>query len=214
MRGWFPATCPPELDKTEGKKCLGPSGQQAGHKDGTGSAPMCPPALAPGAAPWAGPGRDDRHVWGYNGLACPATQSMSKQCRVASILIPPLPYSSSPTRDQHRSAPRAAGAAFPAARRAAQEPCPCISRLSPSISLTANSGELEGVPLSGTTLWKCHPGDVWRCTRAPAEQGGKSDISKDFFFMASSIGRVLRRAVFQARPSNTPRSLPHLAKGA
>lgn len=33
-----------------------------------------------------------------------------------------------------------------------EEPHSSISHLSPLIALTANSGELEGVPLSGTTL--------------------------------------------------------------
>lgn len=33
-----------------------------------------------------------------------------------------------------------------------EEPHSSISHLSPLIAVTANSGELEGVPLSGTTL--------------------------------------------------------------
>lgn len=39
-----------------------------------------------------------------------------------------------------------------AAPESTEEPCSGISHLSPSISLTANSGKLEGVPLSRTTL--------------------------------------------------------------
>lgn len=42
-------------------------------------------------------------------------------------------------------------------------------------------------------------GDEWQHSLGSEEQGGKSDIRKDFLFMVSSIGRVLWRVVFQIR---------------
>lgn len=79
-----------------------------------------------------------------------------------------------------------------------QESCSRISHLSPSISLTGNSGKSGGVPLSGAALWKCRAGDEWQRSAAPRSGGGRVTSGKICFLWVLQRGGLFGGLYFKA----------------